>query len=103
MGSRAATETTIAASDIPVGGGKILGDAKYVVTQPTAGVYKAFNKSCTHQGCPVSSIMGSEIVCKCHGARFSLADGSVTNGPATRPLATATVTVEGDKLKITGA
>jgi len=28
-----------------------------------------------------------EIVCPCHGSRFSATDGSVVNGPATAPLA----------------
>ncbi len=88
-------------SEIPVGGGKILSEAKYVVTQPEAGTFKAFSKTCTHQGCPVTDIQGSDIICKCHGARFSVADGSVVNGPATKPLVEATVTVEGDNVKIT--
>ena len=30
-------------SDVPVGGGVVLADQKVVVTQPTAGTYKAFS------------------------------------------------------------
>lgn len=85
---------------IPVGGGKILDQASFVVTQPVAGEFKAFNKMCTHQGCPVSAISGAEIVCRCHGARFSITDGSVTNGPATRPLKAAKAVVEGTNVKV---
>src|SRR5690349_20408863 len=40
-----------AASDIPVGGGKIYKAAKVVVTQPARGQYKAFSPVCTHVGC----------------------------------------------------
>ena len=69
--------------------------------KPEAGVYKAFNKTCSHQGCPVTDIEDSDIVCRCHGARFSIADGSVTNGPAQKPLAEVPVTLEGTDLRIT--
>src|SRR5699024_6394032 len=43
-------------AQVPVGGGVILQDGAYVVTQPTAGEVKAFTKVCTHQHCPVSRI-----------------------------------------------
>ena len=75
---------SIPADSIPVGGGKILENASFVVTQPTAGEFKAFTKMCTHQGCPVSDIQGTDIHCKCHGAKFSIADGSVTNARVVR-------------------
>ena len=85
---------------IPVGGGVILDNANFVVTQPTAGEFKAFNKMCTHQGCPVTEILGTDIHCKCHGAKFSIADGSVTQGPATKPLKAAKAEVDGDQVKV---
>lgn len=93
---------TVKAADVPVGGGTILANANYVVTQPSAGTYKAFNKTCTHQGCPVSKIVGSNIVCACHGSTFSIVDGSVTNPPATKPLPAAKVTDQGGTLVISG-
>jgi Rieske Fe-S protein len=91
---------SVAASEVPVGGGVILKDAKYVVTQPTKGDYKAFSSICTHKGCPVSEITGDEIICKCHGSKFSIKDGSVTSPPANQPLAEAKTTVAGDKVVI---
>lgn len=97
----AAAAVEVPATDVPVGGATILGNAKFVVTQPESGVYKAFNKACTHQGCPVTDVEGGDLICKCHGAKFSIVDGSVTRGPATRPLKAAKVSVEGDTLKIT--
>lgn len=93
----------IPTDSIPVGGGKILDNASFVVTQPTAGEFKAFNKMCTHQGCPVSAIEGDAIVCHCHGAKFSIADGSVLNGPATKPLKAAKAVVEGSDVKVSAS
>lgn len=85
-------------SEIPVGGGKIFPDKQVVVTQPAAGDFKAFSAQCTHQGCLVSQIQGAEIHCTCHGSIFSATDGSVLGGPAPGPLATKSVTVEGDSI-----
>ena len=82
-------------SDIPVGGGVILDDPAVVITQPVAGEVKAFTAICTHQGCLVSEVVDNEIICPCHGSRFSAVDGSVTSGPATIGLTAAGVAVEG--------
>lgn len=82
-------------SDIPVGGGVILVEPAVVITQPTAGDVKAFTAICTHQGCLVSEVVDNEIICPCHGSRFSATDGSVITGPATTPLTSAGVAVEG--------
>ena len=40
-------------------------------------------------------MVDNEIICPCHGSRFSAVDGSVTNGPATTGLTAAGVVVEG--------
>ncbi len=82
-------------SDIPVGGGVILAEPAVVITQPTEGDVKAFTAICTHQGCLVSEVVDNEIVCPCHGSRFSATDGSVIDGPATQGLQAAGVAVEG--------
>lgn len=82
-------------SDVPVGGGKLVpqGDSLVVVTQPSAGVYKCFSGICTHAGCKVASVSGKTINCQCHGSKFSIVDGSVTNGPATAPLPAVPIAV----------
>ncbi|SDK48495.1 Rieske Fe-S protein [Nonomuraea maritima] len=87
-------------ADIPVGGGTIFKDQKIVVTQPTEGDFKAFSATCTHQGCTVGSVEGDAIVCPCHGSQFAIADGSVKNGPAERPLPAQQITVEGDQIML---
>jgi Rieske Fe-S protein len=71
-------------ADVPVGGGYI--GAEYVVTQPTAGTFKAFDKTCTHAGCDVSKVDAEVITCPCHNSTFSIKDGSPTGGPARQPL-----------------
>lgn len=89
-------------ADIPVGGGKIYADEKVVVTQPTAGQFKAFSATCTHQGCLVTSVSDGTINCACHGSRFHVADGSVAHGPTTKPLPAAKVSVSGDSVTLDG-
>ncbi|MEO3743272.1 Rieske (2Fe-2S) protein [Plantactinospora sp. B5E13] len=85
-------------ADIPVGGGKILTDQETVVTQPTEGEFKAFSSICTHQRCPVTSVEGGTINCSCHNSKFSIADGSVKGGPATKKLPEKNITVDGDNI-----
>jgi Rieske Fe-S protein len=101
-GARAPNGPSVATSQVPVGGGVILEDADYVVTQPSKGDYKAFSKICTHQGCPVASVNNGIIHCNCHGSEYSIEDGSVTNPPATKPLAEAETTVSEGKVYVTG-
>jgi len=91
----AAAGAVAQASDVPVGGGLIIEDPAVVITQPTEGDFKAFTAICTHQGCLVSEVVDNEIICPCHGSKFSASDGAVINGPAQTPLASAGVTVEG--------
>jgi Rieske Fe-S protein len=86
------------AADIPVGGGKVYQTAQVVVTQPAAGQYKAFSAICTHVGCICNQVAGGTINCPCHGAKFKITDGSVVTGPATTPLAGASVTVTNGKI-----
>jgi Rieske Fe-S protein len=92
---------SVAASKVPVGGGVILQDADYVVTQPSKGKYKAFSKICTHQGCPVAAVRNGVIHCDCHGSEYSIKDGSVTNPPAPKSLAEAKTTVFEGKVYVT--
>jgi Rieske Fe-S protein len=91
---------TVAASDVPVGGGTILKDQEVVVTQPKKGDYKAFTAICTHQGCTVTKVEGGQIVCPCHGSHFSIEDGSPTSGPAQQALASKTLSVKGDQISV---
>jgi Rieske Fe-S protein len=93
----AAGEPVAKTTDIPVGTGKIVGNT--LITQPEPGVFKAFVPRCTHAGCRVAVTNGTSVDCPCHGSAFAL-DGSVTHGPADRPLDPVAITVSGDSIAL---
>ena len=99
-GGENAGAAVAATADIPEGGGKVLADRKIVVTQPTAGEFKAFSATCTHQGCAVKDVADGVIHCPCHNSTFSITDGSVRGGPATKPLPAVPITVSGDSIEL---
>jgi Rieske Fe-S protein len=89
--------TTLAStSDVPEGGGIIKGD--YVITQPTAGTFKAFGKVCPHAGCDVNKVADGVISCPCHGSKFDASTGAVTAGPAKQGLPETKVKVDGTNI-----
>ncbi|MFC9702765.1 Rieske 2Fe-2S domain-containing protein [Streptomyces sp. NPDC056943] len=104
--SPAASATTTGApalaktSEIPVGGGTVFTEQKVVVTQPSAGEFKAFSAICTHQGCLVNKVADGTIDCPCHGSKYRIADGSVVAGPAPRPLPAEQINVSGGSITL---
>ncbi|WP_084699707.1 Rieske (2Fe-2S) protein [Streptacidiphilus anmyonensis] len=88
-------------SDVPVGGGKVYRDQQVVVTQPSAGTFKAFSAICTHAGCVVDGVDNGLITCPCHGSQFKTTDGSVAQGPAQTALPSIPVAVQNGKLVAT--
>ena len=86
MGATATGTVLAAASEIPVGGGKIFTTAKVVVTQPVSGQYLGFSAVCTHVGCILSEVANGTIDCPCHGSEFKITTGAVVTGPAPSPL-----------------
>ncbi|MGB3651277.1 MAG: ubiquinol-cytochrome c reductase iron-sulfur subunit [Rivularia sp. (in: cyanobacteria)] len=60
----------------------------------------AVNPTCTHAGCTVEwKSDTSKFVCPCHGSEFGV-DGKVQTAPATAPLKTYAVKIEGDAVLI---
>ncbi|MBW4442460.1 MAG: Rieske 2Fe-2S domain-containing protein [Plectolyngbya sp. WJT66-NPBG17] len=60
----------------------------------------AVNSTCTHQGCLVNwNAERKAFICPCHGAAYG-ADGSVQNPPATKPLTTYPVQIEGQNVQV---
>jgi Rieske Fe-S protein len=82
-------------ADVPVGSGVIVDEV--VITQPAAGEFKGFSSKCTHKGCAVNKVADGTIDCPCHGSKFNL-DGTVAKGPATEPLETKAIAVQGDSI-----
>ncbi|WP_374754111.1 Rieske (2Fe-2S) protein [Streptomyces sp. SM12] len=97
-GGEEAGEAIAEVSDVPEGGGLILEDPQVVVTQPEPGEFKAFSSICTHQNCPVAEVSEGAIHCTCHNSFFSIADGSVTQGPAPAPLPEQAITVRDGRI-----
>ncbi len=85
-----------------MGGAKIYTAEKVMVSQPTSGDFKAFSTICTHQSCPIKQLneADKEIECNCHHSKFSITDGSVKQGPATKPLNELKVTVSGEDITV---
>jgi cytochrome b6-f complex iron-sulfur subunit len=77
-----------------------MGDVPIVVVRDPANATKliAVNVKCTHAGCAVEW-KNKTFSCPCHGSQFS-ADGKVKKGPATQPLATVPVKLEGESVLI---
>lgn len=92
--AEAPPEGIASTADIPVGGGEIFEDERVVITQPTAGEFRAFSAICTHQGCTVASVRDGVISCPCHGSQYRVDDGSVVRGPAPAGLAPREITIE---------
>jgi len=60
----------------------------------------AVNPTCTHEGCVVAWQKDrSAFVCPCHRSEFA-PDGKVLQGPATKPLPTYVVKLEGDSVLV---
>lgn len=99
-GGAAAAGGLTSTTAIPVGGGKVFTDQLVVVTQPSAGSFKAFTATCTHQGCTVNQVSNGLIICPCHGSEYSIVDGSVKQGPAPSPLAEKKITVANGRITL---
>jgi nitrite reductase/ring-hydroxylating ferredoxin subunit len=91
------------ATDVPLKSAKAysLKGQYIIVTQPKAGVFKAFSGICTHQGAQISNLQGSNLVCAVHGASYDTTTGAVTGGPAPSGLKKYTVTNKAGVLYIT--
>lgn len=76
-------------------------DGRRIVVVSIGEELFALDDACTHEEASLAAVGevdvdAGEIECCRHGARFSLADGSVVSLPATAPLGTYALVVEGD-------
>ena len=69
-----------------------------LITQPKAGVFRAFSATCTHAGCIVNGVEQEQIACACHGARFDPENGMVLAGRAKTALGQIALEVRGSEL-----
>ncbi len=90
-------------ADFPAGKGKVVSvnDKPVIVVNSAPGEFKAFSAICTHLGCIVEWDTNRRlIVCPCHDARFSPANGAVISGPAPSPLHEFKLTAKDDAVYV---
>jgi cytochrome b6-f complex iron-sulfur subunit len=88
-----------ALADVPDGGGLIVDgpNGKLLIVR-TGNEVTGYNAACTHMGTTVDPPKNGVATCPNHGSEFATTDGSVKKGPATKPLATVSVKVDGDQI-----
>jgi nitrite reductase/ring-hydroxylating ferredoxin subunit len=84
-------QTVALASEIPVGGVKLFHypgpDDHCILVHLSPRRFVAYSQKCTHLSCAVYySQQNNRLECPCHQGYFSIADGSVLQGPPPRPL-----------------
>lgn len=91
------------ATDVSVKGARAYTlNGKYIiVTQPTAGNYKAFSGICTHQPVKVDSLNGTNLVCRRHNGYFDTTTGAAKGGPVSRGLTKYAVTITNGYIYVT--
>lgn len=89
-------------SDVPPGSALLVGN---VAVFNVDGKLCATQNGCTHRQGPLNEgeLDGSTVTCPLHGSQFDVSTGAVLRGPATEPLKTYRVLVEGDVGRIDGS
>ena len=104
--AQAATKSKVTlASNVPVGSAKVftVGGRSVLITQPRAGVFRAFKNLCSHQSAQLQNqkISGGNVRCSLHGATFSADNGAKKGGPARTGLSKYTATKTGNHIYVT--
>lgn len=91
------------AGEIPVGGVKLFQyprpGEQCILVRTGEDRYVAYSQKCTHLSCAVFySREQNRLECPCHQGYFSIADGSVLQGPPTRALPRVVLERQGDDL-----
>ena len=89
-----------ALADVPDSSGLIVDNPAggKILLARTGDEVKAYNAACTHMGTILDAPKDGVSVCSNHGSEFSTEDGSVKKGPATQPLPTVNVKVDGTQI-----
>ena len=99
-----ALQKAVALSDLKAGeiAGVEIGEQK-IALYLLDGQPFATSDICTHAECPLSEegeVVGDDVHCLCHGSKFNIRTGEVVDPPATDPLATYAVTVQGQDVLV---
>lgn len=96
-------QTVARLGDIPVGGVKLFTyptkDDHCILVRTAENEHVGYSQKCTHLSCAVYYSQESKrLECPCHKGFFSIADGSVLQGPPSRPLPRIVLEKRGDEL-----
>ena len=89
--------------EVPAGKVKVykVGDREIAVCN-VDGEFYAIDNVCTHDegSLDQGELIGSEVECPRHGARFDVRTGEVIQEPAFLPIDTFPIRVNGDKIEV---
>lgn len=106
--ARAFPQMAIASvEEIPVGGVKLFNypseHDECILIRRAPDQFMAYSRKCTHLTCPVFYAQQNDrLECPCHEGYFDIEDGSVLQGPPTRPLPRILVEIRGNQLYAVG-
>jgi nitrite reductase/ring-hydroxylating ferredoxin subunit len=92
-----------AAGDVPPGEMLIVEiDGEEVAIANVGGEFCAFQNECTHRGGPLGEgiLMDDVVECPFHGGKFNVRTGEVLEPPPSEALATYSVQIDGDDIKV---
>lgn len=90
-------------TEIPPGEAKqVTVNGKLLGLYNVEGTIYALDDVCTHRGAPLSEgfLVGSEVECPWHGARFNVTTGTHLCPPAPRAVACYKVQIVGDEVQV---
>ena len=84
------------------GAGRVMLEGQPICIARSEGEVYAISDICSHADVALSEgdVEGGKIECWLHGSMFDLRTGEPTGLPATKPVATYPVTVEGDDVLV---
>src|SRR3989344_5963676 len=90
-------------ADIPDGGIRpFSANGKKIAVAHIGSEFFAIDDICTHAQCSLGegSLVDREVECSCHGSRFDVKSGSVRFLPATTPVKTYPLKLEGEDILV---
>lgn len=91
-------------SDVPEGSLRVfsVGGRSIALANLAGSGFYAIDNLCTHDNGPLGegTLVGDQVECPRHGARFDVRSGAVRALPAVRPVRTYPVQLQGDEVSI---
>jgi nitrite reductase (NADH) small subunit len=91
--------------DVPPGMGRqVVVNGRKLALFNVDGTIYAIDDTCPHRGAPLSEgdVMGNEVTCPWHAARFDVTTGAALCPPASRGVMLYKVQVVGDEIHVEG-